>query len=198
MGLRDIQVATPLRFQPYGVPFGLKSSSSLTQVNAPYPSLGDVLLLIVSNYHPQSNITRTMCRRYYIMTDNNNQLVQVFLLSNTTAGTSQTMPDGSKVFYPKVDADGKREYTTNIKFRTSQVDKQFPQVLKAKGLKSVVKSYALEGQTLLIVPNVDYQLTRKPQILESDDSDMEPVAIAYYKPIIRRVEAKVSDHKGLF
>jgi len=132
------------------------------------------------------------------MADSDNQLVQVFLLSNTTAGTSQTMPDGSKVFYPKVDADGKREYTNNIKFRTSQVDKQFPQVLKAQGLKSVVKSYASEGQTLLIVPNVDYQLTKKPQILESDDSDVEPVAIAYYKPIIRRIEANVSDHKGLF
>lgn len=132
------------------------------------------------------------------MTDSDNQFVQVFLLSNTTAGTSQTMPDGSKVFFPKVDDSGKRTYTTNIKFRTSQVDKQFPKLLKAKGLKSLVKAYANEGQTLLIEPNVDYQLTKKPQIIESDDSDREPVAIAYYKPIIRRVEAKASDHKGLF
>ena len=127
-----------------------------------------------------------------------NQLITLFSVSNTTDGTSQTMPDGSSVFYPKLDADGKRVYTFNLKFRSSQTDREFPKVLKDEGLKSLVKTYKSEGQTLLIAPNVDYQLTKKPQILESEDSDMEPVAIAYYKPIVRRTETKASNHKGLF
>tara|TARA_R110000824_G_scaffold232610_3_gene420720 strand:- start:336 stop:758 length:423 start_codon:yes stop_codon:yes gene_type:complete len=139
-----------------------------------------------------------MCRRYYIMTDSDNQLITEFTVSNTTDGTSQKMPDGSKVFYPKVDADGKRSYTNNLKMRSLQVDLQFPKVLKASGLKKLVQSYLTDKMELQIQPNVDYQLTKAPQILESDDPDVEPVAIAYYKPIVRRTVVSTSNHKGLF
>tara|TARA_R110002020_G_scaffold305454_4_gene521256 strand:+ start:679 stop:1080 length:402 start_codon:yes stop_codon:yes gene_type:complete len=121
-----------------------------------------------------------------------------FSVSNTPDGVSKNMPDGSTVFFPKSDADGKRLYTTNLKVRSIQTDCTFPKTLKATGLKSLVKSYLKDGQNLQITEGVDYILTKAPQLIESKDANMDDVLIGYYKPIVRRTVTKASDHKGLF
>ena len=128
----------------------------------------------------------------------NDKHITEFSVSNTPDGVSKNMPDGSTVFFPKSDADGKRLYTTNLKVRSIQTTRSFPKTLKAAGLKSLVKSYLKEGQNLQVTEGVDYILTKAPQLIESKDADMDDVLIGYYKPIVRRTVVNVADHKGLF
>ena len=128
----------------------------------------------------------------------NDKHITEFSVSNTPDGVSKNMPDGSTVFFPKSDADGKRLNPTNLKVRSIQTTRSFPKTLKAAGLKSLVKSYLKEGQNLQVTEGVDYILTKAPQLIESKDADMDDVLIGYYKPIVRRTVVNVADHKGLF
>ena len=103
------------------------------------------------------------------------------------ANTKQSNPS-YKDFVAKVDpVTGKTLYTVNLKVTTLQINRNFPAVITAAKVKRIAEQYLSNNQTLLYVPDVDYQLTGEVQEFDEDvDRELPASLQAFYKPITLR------------
>jgi len=102
------------------------------------------------------------------------------------ANTKQADP-GYKDFVAKVDATGKTLYTNNLRVTTLQIDRNFPTVITAEKVKRIADQYLANNQTLLYVPDVDYQMFGEVQEFDEDVERELPASMqAFFKPVILR------------
>ena len=112
-------------------------------------------------------------------TDSNN-IVDDATFSNTAAGTTFRGE-----FEPERDRAGKIIYTDNLKVRTLQVERTFPDVIPSKNVAAIAKASAKLDQPLNHTEGVDYRLTGEPTEFEGTDK-LPASKVAYYKPIVLR------------
>jgi len=102
------------------------------------------------------------------------------------ANTKQPDP-GYKDFVAKVDAAGKTLYTNNLRVTTLQIDRNFPAVIPAEKVKRIAAQYLDNNQTLLYVPDVDYQMFGEVQEFDENVERELPACMqAFFKPVILR------------
>ena len=102
------------------------------------------------------------------------------------ANTKQADP-GYKDFVAKVDATGKTLYTNNLRVTTLQIDRNFPTVITAEKVKRIADQYLANNQTLLYVPDVDYQMFGEVQEFDEDVERELPASMqAFFKPVTLR------------
>ena len=102
------------------------------------------------------------------------------------ANTKQADPR-YKDFVAKVDDTGKTLYTNNLKVTTLQIDRNFPTVITAEKVKRIADQYLANNQTLLYVPDVDYQMFGEVQEFDEDvDRELPASMQAFFKPVTLR------------
>ena len=92
-----------------------------------------------------------------------------------------------KDFVAKVDDTGRTLYTNNLKVTTLQIDRNFPTVITAEKVKRIADQYLANNQTLLYVPDVDYQMFGEVQEFDENVERELPASLqAFFKPVILR------------
>ena len=119
------------------------------------------------------------------MTAQDNSVVTDVSISNTASGNTIRGE-----FEPNRDRLGKIVYSTGLKLTTEQVDRDFPAVLTADKIKSIVKALAKQDKTILVEDGVSYRLTGKEVTFEAKD-DLPATKVGFYRPIMPRVTVSI-------
>jgi hypothetical protein len=119
------------------------------------------------------------------MTTPDTTVVTDVSISNTASGTTIRGE-----FEPNRDRLGKIIYSTGLKLTTEQVDRNFPAVLTADKVKSIVKALHKQDKTLLVEDGVSYRLTGKEVTFEAKD-DLPASKVGFYRPIMPRVTVTI-------
>ncbi len=116
-------------------------------------------------------------------------LVDSAVFTNTTSGTLSTDRRGRTDFEPRRDRQGKLVYSTTLKAVTQQTDRNFPTVITADKVSSIVRASAKQKSPidLHVEAGADYRLSKAPTLLEAnEDLGLPETLVGFYKPIIVR------------